>query len=259
MISQQTLDHARPSRTRVDKPEFAGFKTELINPELVSTTPRPQAFLVEQTSNWTLPTHFHEEHQFQVFVAGGGFLGKHPIEHLAVHYASPHSAYGPLISGEEGISYFTLRAVGDVGAWYMPEQRAHLQLRIPKRQAHGAPSTHMTDEELRALTQAQEETLIPAEESGLAAWMVRVPAGQTIAPPTTQHAGGGRFYVVTQGSLLRGQEELLGLATVFVSNDDKIELQAGPNGLQVIILQYPLAGASSFIEAQKRNQTGQSA
>lgn len=249
MICQQTLERSRRARRQVAKPTFVGAVTDLIVPDASSPAPRPQAFLVEQTANWTLPTHFHQEHQFQVFVAGGGTIGKNPVQRLAVHYASPHTGYGPLVSGDQGISYLTLRAVGDSGAWYLPEQRENLLLRIRKQQAHGLPASHLGAAQLKALDRPFQETLIEPQEGGLAAWLVRLPSDCRAAPPALADTGGGRFYVVTQGSLASRGEELDALATVFVSSDETIELQAGQGGLEVLVLQFPAAAASSFIEA----------
>ena len=249
LIVQRTLEHARPTRRDVAKPQFVGSVTDLIVPDNASPVPRPQSFLVEQSPNWTLPTHFHQEHQFQVFVAGSGTLGKSPIERLAVHYASPHSGYGPLISAGDGIAYFTLRAVGDTGAWYLPEQREQLRLRIKKQQAHAAPASHVSLEQLRSLAQPIQETLIELDAGGLAAWLLRLPPNQSSPAPARSHAGGGRFYVVTLGSLLSVGEELHALATVFVSSDESIELRSGQDGVEVLVLQFPAAAASSFIDA----------
>lgn len=251
LICQQTLERARPARREVAKPTFVGCVTDLIVPDESSPAPRPQAFLVEQSPHWTLPTHFHQEHQFQVFVAGGGTIGKNPVERLAVHYASPHSGYGPLVSGDEGISYFTLRAVGDTGAWYLPEQREQLMLRIKKQQAHAVPASYVGPERLRALPQPYQETLIEPQAGGLAVWLVRLGAGQSVPAPQAAlaHAGGGRFYVVTQGSILSLGQELPALATVFASSDESLGLQAGSDGAELLVLQFPAAAASSFIEA----------
>jgi hypothetical protein len=248
LIVQQTLARAHPARRDVVKPQFVGVVTDLILPDNASPAPRPQAFLVEQTSNWTLPTHFHQEHQFQVFVAGGGSIGKTPIEPLSVHYASPHSGYGPLISGDGGISYFTLRAVGDTGAWYLPEQREHLLLRIKKQQAHAAPASQVNLEQLRTLPQPVQETLIEPHASGLAAWLVRLAAHQSNSAPTHSEASGGRFYVVTQGSLLSNGDELAALATIFVTSEERLELRSGKDGLEVLVLQFPAEASSSFID-----------
>jgi hypothetical protein len=249
LICQQTLERSLPGRRAVAKPTFVGAVTDLIVPDDSAPAPRPQAFLVEQTANWTLPTHFHQEHQFQVFVAGGGTIGRNPVEKLAVHYASPHTGYGPLVSGAKGIAYLTLRAVGDTGAWYLPEQRESLLLRIRKQQAHAVPAASISAPDLKALAEPFQETLIEPQEGGLAAWLVRLPAGGAAPVPARGESGGGRFYVVTQGSLLNAGEELEALATVFVSSDETIGLQAGAQGLEALVLQFPAVAANSFIEA----------
>ena len=249
MLVQQTLKQAMPTRHSVNKPQFVGFVTDLIVPESSSLAPRPQAFLVEQGPHWTLPTHFHQEHQFQVFVSGDGSIGKSPLGRLAVHYASPHSGYGPLISGDQGLSYLTLRAVGDSGAWYLPEQREHLQLRIAKQQAHAAPAFSVSLEQLRCLPQATVETLIELDSGGLAAWLLRLPPGRQALLPAMSELGGGRFYVVTQGGMCLAAQELPALATVFVSRDDSLDFMSGNQGLEILVLQFPFAAAASFIES----------
>ena len=253
MYRQQSLERARPARRTIVKAQFEGDVTDLIVPDAAVPTPRPQAFLVEQRPRWTLPVHFHQEHQFQVFVGGGGTIGRSAIGPLAVHYASPHSGYGPLVAGDEGISYLTLRAVGDTGAWYLPEQREQLRLRIPKVQAHAAPDARLGAEPLRHLSAPVSETLIEQRDGGLAAWRVRLaPHRQVAAPPGAEH-GGGRFLVVTRGSLRdHDDDELPALATAFVSSDETLDLRAGGEGLEVLVLQFPADAAHSFVEAMDR-------
>lgn len=244
MILSQTLARSHARRRAVKKPQFDGVVTDLIGTGLVASEhcdePTPQAFLVEQPPHWKLQTHFHQRHQFQVVVRGGGTLGQHAVGPLAVHYASAHSAYGPLVAGDEGLWYLTLRVVSDTGAWYLPDAREHLKLRIPKQQLHAAPSSTVGAAALRALAQAEQETLIEPDAGGLAAWMLRLPAGGRSAPPAGAAAGGGRFYVVMQGSLLLAGDELAGLALVYAGRDDaQPELVAGADGAEVITLQFP--------------------
>lgn len=248
----QTLVRARPGGRDVATPEFVGRVTDLIRPNPSGPVPRPQAFLVEQSPNWTLPTHFHQEHQFQVFVAGSGTIGRSAVHRLAVHYASPHTGYGPLISGDAGISYLTLRAVGDTGAWYLPRERDHLLVRIRKQQAHAAPSSAIDGGQLRMLAEPAGETLIEPDAAGLGAWLVRLGAGARAPVPAPGEAagGGGRFYVVAQGGLVVGGEELHALATVFVSTEEPFELLAGRDGAEVLVLQFPAAAEASFAESR---------
>lgn len=238
MMQQQTHARAKSACRSVAKAQFVGTVTDFLVADPQSH-PRPQAFLVEQSANWCLPTHFHLEHQFQVFVAGGATLGKNSVTPPSVHYASPHSAYGPLNSGAEGVSYFTLRLLSDDGAWYLPEARDKLKLRIPKRQAHGAPSGNVTVAQLNALAAPAQETLIEPEAGGLAAWIIRLPPNTSASAPPPHAMGAGRFYVVTQGTLRANGEELPRLSTLFASPDDSLDLISGSSGLEVVIVQYP--------------------
>ena len=69
----------------------------------------PQGFLVHQPPNAVTPAHFHEPNQFQVFVDGTGRMGAHPASPLTVQYANGHTPYGPIVAGDQGVKYFTLR------------------------------------------------------------------------------------------------------------------------------------------------------
>jgi hypothetical protein len=237
LIRTGTWEEAKPRRRENNKATFRGFVTDLIVPA-TEDKPRPQAFLVEQEANWVLPVHFHLRHQFQVITAGGGVLGKRPVEPLCIHYASPESGYGPLTAGPEGLSYLTLRVVSDEGAWYLPESRARMQLGIKKQQEHGEPKTVLSDAEIRELREPTVEVLIARQESGLAAHLVRMPPDQTFWAASGELKG-DRFYVVTKGSLALGEANLAGLAAIFVSHDDTLELRSGPAGLEAVVLQFP--------------------
>jgi hypothetical protein len=69
----------------------------------------PMAFLVEQSAETVVQAHFHQANQWQVVVGGGGMLGRHAVEPVAVHYTNAFSSYGPLTAGPRGLHYFTLR------------------------------------------------------------------------------------------------------------------------------------------------------
>ena len=87
----------------------------------------PQAYLVSQPPHSTTRPHFHLTNQFQVFVGGGGRVGKLRADPLTVQYAGGHTVYGPIAAGEDGVRYFTLRQFWDPGAKYMPGARARLR------------------------------------------------------------------------------------------------------------------------------------
>lgn len=246
---QRTLQDAAHDRRRNVKATFEGWVTDLIVASEAGPTPRPQAFLVEQDPGWTLPVHFHQEHQFQLFVSGSGLIGRHAVTPLTVHYASPHSGYGPLVAGAQGVAYLTLRAVGDVGAWYLPGQRDQLLPGLSRHQAQGAPSTRIDARRLHDIAEATQETLIEPMSDGPGAWLLRVPAGQNVDPPLPPAHHGGRFLVVTQGGLLVRDEELPALATAWTGAGEAPALRAGHDGLELVVLQFPPEAARSFVEA----------
>ena len=83
--------------------------------DLGSDKSLPQAYLVEQPAAATVPPHFHDSDQFQVFVAGKVAFGRKPVRSLSLHYAGYHTPYGPIVTKDQGAHYFTLRAQWDAG------------------------------------------------------------------------------------------------------------------------------------------------
>lgn len=248
MIKQQSLEAMQHTRRRVQLPHFHGVVTDLISSPSESSLPSPQAFLVEQDPHWTLPTHFHQEHQFQLFIGGSASLGRHILPDLTVHYASPHSAYGPLISGQQGVSYLTLRAITDHGAWVLPERRKNLLTHIPKIQAHAAPSTHLDDEALRKLSQTEQEMLMDPRTGGTGAWILRLPAGASAPAPESMTSNAGRFHVLTRGQMCLRNHWSSALTIVWADADEPIDIRAGNQGAEIITLQFPLAASRSFVD-----------
>ena len=86
----------------------------------------PQGYLVMQPPHSVTRPHFHQTNQFQVFVGGGGTVGKQRIDPLTVQYAGGNTPYGPIKAETEGVDYFTLRQAWDSGAKYLPANRSLL-------------------------------------------------------------------------------------------------------------------------------------
>ena len=239
MIRMQSWDEAKSGKRPRRHENFEGFITDFIE-TADSRSVVAQAYLVEQNPNWVTPAHFHLEHQFQVVTAGSGTIGRHAVQPLAVHYASPETGYGPITAGPEGVSYLTLRAVADTGAWYLhnPEQRAKMRREIKKHQAHAAPGNSVSAKALRSLIAPATEELIAPLENGLAAYLVRLPPDQTLTLPSP-HPHAGRFYIATGGSMRVTSKELRALATVYASFDEIMPISSGADGLEVLVLQFP--------------------
>lgn len=198
----------------------------------------PQGFLVDQPPGSVTRPHFHETNQFQVFVAGSGRFGKKPALPVTVQYASGHTPYGPIAAGENGVRYFTLRQRWDPGAKYMPAMRDRL-VRGRQRQ-HLAPGIEVSEPAaLRVREDVAIETFIGPDSDGLLGAMVRVPPGATAQLPDARE-GGGQYHVVMSGSIRHGQAELPLWSCQFASaEEDRLEVQAGERGLELLVLRFP--------------------
>jgi len=243
MIVMQSWDKARATKRARRTDTFEGHVTDFIA-TLEERAPGAQAFLVEQDPNWATPPHFHLEQQFQVVTAGGGSIGRHPVCPYAVHYAAPETGYGPITAGPEGISYLTLRAQGDTGAWYLhkPGSRERMRPGLKREQHHGMPSKSLSEAEIAGLSEASVEDLIAPRADGLAAHLVRMGPGTILKLPAL-HANGGRHHVVTKGSVKLGGQTAAALSVAFAGPDEASEFESGSAGVEVIVLQFPNVSA----------------
>ena len=83
------------------------------------------------------------------------------------------------------------------------------------------------------------------EPDGLAAWFLRAVPGTTTHTPVSIQ-GGGQYVIVAGGTLLYDRVELPRLSCAYAASDEgPLALQAGADGLEVLILQFPVAEAYS--------------
>jgi len=239
MIVSEDWTTLRAGRTHGASEEFRGYLTNVIG-TLAGSNGTPQAFLVEQDPNCTLRTHFHLQHQFQVVVAGSGTLGRHALAPYTVHYTTPESGYGPIVSGADGLSYYTIRERGGRGAHFLPESRPEMRAGLTKAQATSRRAPAATAEELARLGQQSTEALLEPDASGRAAWVLGVPPGAQVALPAPM-AHGGRFALVCEGTLATGGRvlERLGMAHL-APHEAQWDGKAGAGGLQLLVLQFPV-------------------
>jgi hypothetical protein len=207
MIRTGTLELARANRRHLHLANGTGYwRSDLIVAGDYSDGHwRPQAFLVEQDADSEILPHFHEENEFQVVVEGDGEFGRHPVRPVMVHYAGRHTGYGPIKSGAHGLWYFSLRAVSDPGARFLPEARKDME-KGPKRQLLG-------------------ETIEP-QPDGIAAWVLRQPMPAPV--------GAARFYVVLSGDIAWQGSRLPRLAVAFATEAFQFEGDGS-----VLCVQFP--------------------
>lgn len=250
MLNLQTWEKAQATRKAVRKDTFEGHITDIIATHQERRSGE-QAFLVEQSPHWVTPTHYHLEQQFQIIMAGHGAIGRHDVAPLCVHYAAPQTAYGPITAGPDGVSYLTLRMSGDTSAWYIhkPGSRERMQPGLKREQQHGAPQGSVSADELASLASTTVEVLIEPRSDGLAAHLLRIAPGHNhnhdqamLAEPaeSANPSYAGRYYVVTQGAVSLGGQSAEARSVAFASADENVTLHAGPQGAEVVVLQFPV-------------------
>ncbi len=246
MVNLQTWEQARSVRKAFRKETFEGHITDMLATHLVRQAGE-QAFLVEQNANWVTPPHYHLEHQFQVITAGYGTIGRHEVAPMCVHYAAPQTGYGPIVAGQQGVSYLTLRMSGDTSAWYLhqPGSRERMQPGLKREQKHGAPKSRLSAQALASLTCSAVEILIEPRADGLAAHLVRIAPGQQ-QTLLAEYPYGGRYYVITQGSIILAEANAQALSVAFASADERLTLQAGTGGAEVLVLQFPVQALTAI-------------
>ncbi|MBP0624063.1 hypothetical protein [Cupriavidus consociatus] len=201
----------------------------------------PTIFLVEQPPHSVLPTHFHTQNQFQVFKQGSGSLGSRAVGPGSVHYAGAFTGYGPLVAGPQGLSYFTIRAVFETGASFLPIARDKLR-RGPKRHAHGPAHPPRTPELLRSLTAPVRVELIEGNSGDPEAFALQLPPFSELRVPAAR--GLGQFQLVLAGELNAPERRLQQWESRFLSTGEHGgACNAGPQGLHLLVLQVPVMAA----------------
>lgn len=238
MIRTGTLRAARANRRHLILPNGTGYgRSELltapqdeIEAALAGRGWAPQCFLVEQDPGKTILSHFHQRDEFQVIVHGSGSFGRHPVSPVIVHYAGRHTGYGPIVAGEDGLWYFSLRAISDPGARFLPEARNEIDRNIPKRHALADPVP------LEGGAPGVVDVFGPQKDN-LGAWVVTAAPGTPLHPPAAP-ASAARFYLVLSGSIVHGGEGLERFDAAFVAGEP-FTPAAGPSGARVLAMQFP--------------------
>jgi hypothetical protein len=235
VIRTGTLEKAREGRKHHVLPNGTGYWRNGLITSPAEGALAPQAFLVEQDPQTVIEPHFHQENEFQVVVEGNGFLGRHVVEPVRVHYAGAHTGYGPITAGPQGLSYFTLRARTDPGAQFLPGARDRMQ-KGPKRHLLGAAVRPAPDLSTRIHPEIVD--FWPAQPDGIGAWMLRLgPNGAASMPGV---AGASRYLLIIGGVLELDGQHLPRFATAFISTHGVPMLRAGRHGVEVLVLQFPI-------------------
>jgi rubredoxin len=208
----------------------------------------PMAFLAEGSAHRVLRTHFHRVDQFQVMYNGSGALGKHAVGPGAVHFSRAYTPYGPITYSDKGLGFITLRAHRDPGAQYLPESREVLDKANDRTpwQITVFPDFDFVPGE-RGVTLKALEGL--TGHDGLGGWSVKMrPGVKAYAPDPSK--GDGQYILVMKGGIQHEGELKKDLTIVWVSKDEgPFELVAGPDGMEGLILNFPVPGGGRPAEA----------
>jgi len=239
-----------PEKTRQFGPDVYGNDLVTYRSTFTSREPGvPQLLLVEQPeAGSTLLPHYHGSDQFQIFMDGYGKLGAHAVNPVSIHYTNRYTGYGPIVAGDAGVNYYVFRPSADPlgpGQYlFKTELKERLKRQTTKKRSFMVDALPLCSlEELRSLSAPAVEQLFATAESdpdaGTLAQTIRVPPGMhhvCHAPAT----GGGQLVLVLQGSAIDGAAELMPRAAIAITRGESaITLEAGKNGLQALLMQYP--------------------
>lgn len=195
----------------------------------------PQAFHVEMGSTSKLEVHFHELDQFQVMVSGAGRLGRHEVRAGMVHYTDAHTPYGPIVAGDPGLGYLTLRRDADTRTLYMPAERDRLgQARAARpacrhRNIEFDPSSCPNDGPCWHLD----------EPDGLRVGHARIAAHDIVRFDGA--ASRDAYLVIVRGVAMTevdDRREWLPLVTYVPAGSDPVSIIAGDDGVDALVLMF---------------------
>jgi rubredoxin len=223
--------------TRIQR-ELPGGKLAWRTNFMVSTagSQEPMAFLAEGSDGRVIRPHFHDVDQFQIFVSGGGSVGRHAIAPFQVHFARKHTPYGPIVGNEKGFGFFTLRAQHDPGAQYLPENRQKLE-KLDARQPWQLTRAVEFPKATAPIAVQPIEGI--KDERGLAAHALSMkPHAEGTAPDASD--SNGQYIVVLGGSLQYEDKEHKATTVIWVKpSESPFKLVAGPQGLEAVTLNFP--------------------
>lgn len=204
------------------------------------TPDAPTAALNRYAGRRVSNAHFHEVDQFQVIMEGSGELGRHHVEPYCVHFSRAYTPYGPLQSDENtGWGFVVLRSRFDPGAQRFPWALDRLK-QIPDRQPWQV-TTRIGFPASTAGVSVQDVPEIMDERGLYVRTMTMGPDTRAMTPDRL--GGDGQYVLVVKGSLIHEDSERRSPTVVFIGRDEPpIEIQAGPQGLEAIVMNFPKVG-----------------
>ena len=216
-----------------------------LHEELLKQSEAPHAFLIEVPAHSESPAHFHRVPQYQVFVQGGGQLGRnHDLDPVTFHYTDEFTGYGPILAARDGLSYFTLRNFFDPGAEYVNQPGVREKLRPSGRRylVVGADKVRLSSNDaLAARCDIVSDSVIEPHGDGVATYLLRAGPGLAFTGPDPS-TGGGQYWLILRGSAVYDGVDYIQHSLGWISCTEKAPaMTAGSGGAEIAVLQFPRA------------------
>ena len=160
-------------------------------------------------------------------------MGKKEATPVTFQYADAYTPYGPIVGGETGFAFFTLRPIASGGFFAMPGNRHNMPGRAGRNIAGRLDTAHP----LPASGKIARECLMDYPDDGVMAVGLYFGPNSCADGPTSN--GGGQYYLVCNGILEVGGKRMARQSLMHVEPGEAApSLRAGIEGAVVLILQF---------------------
>ena len=161
-----------------------------------------------------------------------------------MHFSRAYTPYGPISYSDKGLGFITLRAHRDPGAQYLPEAREVLD-KVPNRtpwQITAFPDFDLDTSQHGVAMKALEGL---KANDGLSGFSVKMNAGAKAYAPDPSK-GDGQYILVMKGGIQHEGKLKKDLTIIWVGrNEGPFELVAGPEGMEGLVLNFPVPGGGA--------------
>lgn len=221
--------------------EFFGPRDTTMGPDHPAAL-LPHALVTDMAAGETILPHFHGVAQFQIFSGGAGSMGRHQLRPLMVQFKDHHAAYGPVVAGPQGLTFFAMRMQALNSAPVYLDKPGYREKLKPSRRRNlvSPPLVLSTPPVLASRSTAAWEAVYPESyDDGLSAQLLRLGRGMTVMSPSPQRSGGLYLFVVN-GSLEYAQTQWpLWSMLALDHTADAVAIGGGATGLELLVLEFP--------------------
>ncbi|PPR76754.1 MAG: hypothetical protein CFH01_01849 [Alphaproteobacteria bacterium MarineAlpha2_Bin1] len=192
-----------------------------------------QAYFVEQPPFSTVPAHYHDTNQFQVFLEGKAVFGKKYINSVTIHYAGGHTPYGPIVTEKSSIKYLTLRNNWDSGGKKMPEQKKNLI---------SVPRVFFLSDKIsfkQKINRKYIEEIYWDKSTHLGISLFYLPKDSS-SDFSFPKMGYGKYCLVLLGSILYDSSDIEAQSCFYLRRDEIYNFKSGREGAIILSMQFPI-------------------